>query len=584
MKDGRMNAERLFALYERVADAPDAVARLRRLVLDLAVRGKLVEQDPNDEPASELLKRIARTKNEETAPRRTTKERLLADVKAPPFCLPPTWHWARLGEVAELVRGISFPASAKSNMPGDGRIPCLRSGNIQTDIVWEDFIYVSEDVLKSRRQLVRTGDVLISIANSYALVGKCSIVDAVPYSATFGAFLAAIRLYLVLPAYAKTFLTSDSSTKAFRVGSSQTTNIANITFSTIRDHPIALPPLAEQHRIVAKVGELMALLDRLETARTEREATRDRLTTASLARLTASDTTSETFPAHACFAIDALPALTTRPDQIKALRQTIRNLAVRGKLVEQDSDEEPASVLLKRIESEKARLVKVGALKPERRSKEADLKVERFELPSGWAWTSLQSVCLSISDGDHQPPPKSEAGVPFLVIGDVRTKKINYASERRVQQDYFDRIDPIRRPQLGDLLYTLVGSFGIPIPVRSNQPFCVQRHIAILRPAKQVNPFALAICLESEFVFAQSETAATGIAQKTVPLAALRSLTLPLPPLAEQLRIVAKLDALMALCDRLEATLITADATEQHLLEALIHEALSGSSSSREAA
>ena len=154
-----------------------------------------------------------------------------------------------------------------------------------------------------------------------------------------------------------------------------------------------------------------------------REATRDRLTAASLARLTAPDTDAETFRAHARFALDDLPALTTRPDQIKQLRQTILNLAVRGKLVAQDANDEPASELLKRIAAEKARLVKAGTLKAERKMKEPTSPIELFELPRGWTWTRLQSICISISDGDHQPPPKSETGVPFLVIGDVRTEK-----------------------------------------------------------------------------------------------------------------------------------------------------------------
>ena len=125
--------------------------------------------------------------------------------------------------------------------------------------------------------------------------------------------------------------------------------------------PFPLPPLAEQHRIVAKVDELMALCDRLEAARAGREAVRDRLAAASLARLNAPD--PETFQADARFALDALPALTTRPDQIKQLRQTILNLAVRGKLVPQDANDEPASELLKRIAKEKARLVKAGRIK-----------------------------------------------------------------------------------------------------------------------------------------------------------------------------------------------------------------------------
>ena len=126
--------------------------------------------------------------------------------------------------------------------------------------------------------------------------------------------------------------------------------------------PFPLPPLAEQHRIVAKVDELMALCDQLESVRTEREMTRDRLASASLARLNAPDPDPGVFQDQAAFALDNLAPLTTRPDQIKALRQTILNLAVRGKLVPQDPNDEPASELLKRIATEKARLVKVGVI------------------------------------------------------------------------------------------------------------------------------------------------------------------------------------------------------------------------------
>lgn len=241
------------------------------------------------------------------------------------------------------------------------------------------------------------------------------------------------------------------------------------------------------------------------------------------------------------------------PDAIVRMERFILDLAVRGKLVPQNEEDEPAPELLKRIMEEKTRLVNAGALRPERHPKEAYSPTEIFELPRGWTWVTLQSICLSISDGDHQPPPKSQAGVPFLVIGNVRTKTIDYAAERTVSREYFDGLDPIRKPRRGDLLYTLVGSFGIPVQVRSDAPFCVQRHIGILRPAKQIDSQALSLFLESEFAFKQAEAAATGIAQKTVSLAGLRAMVLPLPPLAEQHRIVAKVEELRALCGQLEA-------------------------------
>ena len=256
------------------------------------------------------------------------------------------------------------------------------------------------------------------------------------------------------------------------------------------------------------------------------------------------------------------------PDAILRLRRFVLDLAVRGKLVEQDRADEPASDLLNRIAAEKARLVKVGEIKPQRKGKDHVSPPARFDLPINWAWTDLQAVCISVTDGDHIPPPKAEKGVPFLVISDVRTQTINYQSERWVPRSYYEALDPSRRPRPGDLLYTLVGSFGIPVEVLDEKEFCVQRHISIIRPAQQIsNPF-LARIMESKFIFDQADTCATGIAQKTVPLSGLRSFSIPLPPLAEQHRIVAKVDELMTLCDQLDEAWAAREDTRDRLTKA----------------
>ena len=241
------------------------------------------------------------------------------------------------------------------------------------------------------------------------------------------------------------------------------------------------------------------------------------------------------------------------PDAVPRLRRFILDLAVRGRLVEQDPDDEPASELLKRIAAEKARLVEAGEIKPGRTVKHRDSPPAYFELPKSWNWTQLQAICISVTDGDHLPPPKAESGIPFLVISNVRTQTINYQSERWVPRSYYEALDSSRRPKIGDVLYTLVGSFGIPVEVIDEKEFCVQRHIGIIRPAQCISNRLLVRFMKSKFVFDQADACATGIAQKTVPLSGLRSLLIPLPPLAEQQRIVAKVDELMALCDRLEA-------------------------------
>ena len=151
------------------------------------------------------------------------------------------------------------------------------------------------------------------------------------------------------------------------------------------------PPLAEQHRIVAKVDELMALCDRLEAARAEREATRDRLATASLARLNAPDPDPAMFQHDVAFALNNLAPLTTRPDQIKALRQTILNLAVRGKLVPQDPNDEPASELLKRTCDLSKRQPKTGTMCGKRRPP-VDSSNALLTWTIGWTWARFPQV------------------------------------------------------------------------------------------------------------------------------------------------------------------------------------------------
>jgi len=333
-----------------------------------------------------------------------------------------------------------------------------------------------------------------------------------------------------------------------------------------------LAPEAEQHRIVAKVDELMGLCDRLAAARAGREAMRDRLAAASLARLNAPD--AQTFQADARFALDALPALTTRPDQIKALRQTILNLAVRGKLVPQDAGDEPASELLKRIAKEIAAYGKANRIGQAQADPISDDDLA-FAAPSSWEWARLSALFKVITDGDHQPPPKADKGVAFLTIGNVTTGRLDFTGCRLVPEAYFKSLAPYRTPAKGDILYTVVGAtYGRPALVETDRAFCVQRHIAILKPVEAMSVRFLMALLASPLVYDQATRSTTGTAQPTIALRPLRNFLAPIPPLAEQYRIVAKVDVLMALCDRLEASLTANAATRRRLLDALLAEAL----------
>ena len=344
--------------------------------------------------------------------------------------------------------------------------------------------------------------------------------------------------------------------------------------------PFPLPPLAEQRRIVAKVEELMALLDRLEAASTTREATRDRLTAASLARLTAPDTDPADFPTNARFTLTSLPALTTRPDQIKPLRQTILNLAVRGKLVERDPTDKPACEALRELYQLKQKLIASGKL---RKTPDPENATPPEVLPVSWLWVRPEQVATATPNALTIGPFGSNLvkadyrseGVPLTFVADVTSAfKIpitKYVSVKKAEQLSSHTV------RGGDLVITKMGDPpGTPAIYPTQRPNgiitadCIKWSLS----SELVDVRFACHAAASDLARGQVVEITKGGAHQKVSLKRFRSIFFPLPPLAEQHRIVAKVDALMALCDRLEAALATADTTRARLLEALLHEAL----------
>lgn len=154
-----------------------------------------------------------------------------------------------------------------------------------------------------------------------------------------------------------------------------------------------------------------------------------------------------------------------------------------------------------------------------------------------WKIKTLGQVCKSIFDGDHMPPPKSEIGIPFLVISNVNNGHLSFENTRFVSQEYYNTITETRKPEKGDVLYTLVGSYGIPVVVDTNTPFCFQRHMALLKP-KSINTYFLWYLLQSQEMFQKASSIAKGVAQLTVPIKGLRLMEFSCPSDEEQLEIV----------------------------------------------
>ena len=323
----------------------------------------------------------------------------------------------------------------------------------------------------------------------------------------------------------------------------------------------------------------MALCDQLEAARTEREATRNRLATASLSRLNAPDPDPTTFQNHAAFALENLTPLTTRPDQTKVLRQTILNLAVRGKLVEQDTKDESAEETLKKIRIERDDLVKRKYIRYEKPLDKIDANEPPFEVPHKWCWTRIGEVALFTQYGTSTKSVSSEQGIPVLTMGNIQDGGVVFGKEKKIPDESAEL--PTLLLSKFDLLYNrtnsaeLVGKTGIYLGednCRTFASYLIRIRLSQTSSLPRYVNFAMNAPVFRETQIAPLIKKQTG--QANVNGTALKHMLLPLPPLSEQHRIVAQVDKLIALCDRLEESLATVGDIRGRLLDAVLHNTL----------
>ncbi|MBS7460748.1 restriction endonuclease subunit S [Pseudomonas syringae] len=555
-----MNAAQLFDQFECLIEVPDSIPRLRRFILDLAIRGKLADTHTTDEPASEILKRIFDSTRERKISGKYVEPKSFIDIGTGelPFSVPSHWSWARLVEIADVSYGFAFESSRFNNSKVG--MPLIRIRDISKTDTEAYF-----DGPYDPQYVVEAGDYLIGMDGNFN-VRKWSGIRGLlnqrvarvnNWRKSLVASFLEIPLQVILD-----YLHSKTS---------QTT-VKHLSAKQLNGVYLPIPPIAEQHRIVDKVDELMTLCDRLEAAQQCREISRERLAKASLQLLIQPVEPENTEHVH--FFLQQLPRLTNNTSQIKALRQAILSLAIQGRLVRQNGDTESAETLLKRLHSDIKAYGLENRVKPAVVDSVSD-DVIPFELPKSWSWTRLASICNVITDGDHLPPPKADDGVAFLTIGNISAGYLDFSNCRYVSRDYFDKITTYRRPVYGDLLYTVVGAtYGRPVMVDTASEFCVQRHIAIIKPARDISRHYLHLLLKSSFVYDQATRCLTGTAQPTLPLRPLRNFLIPLPPLEEQYRIVKKAEELLKLCDQLEVKVSTALTDSRYLLENLLNNAL----------
>jgi type I restriction enzyme S subunit len=489
--------------------------QLKNAILQEAIEGRLVPQDPNDEPASILLERIraekARLVKEGKLKKKDLEVKPISEDEIP-FEIPDSWEWCRLGDVTEIARGGS-PRPIKEYLTDDTNgLNWIKIGDTDKG---GKYINSCKEKIKpeglKKTRMVHPGDFLLTNSMSFGRPYITNIEGCIhdgwlmisPYA---GVFDQSFLFYVLSSAFAH---------KQFS-GKVAGAVVQNLNSDKVADSFVPLPPLAEQKRIVEKIEELLPKVEKYGKAQDELNKLNEEL-----------------------------------PERLK---KSILQEAIEGRLVPQDPNDEPASDLLAKIRKEKEQLVKEGKLKKK------DLEVKTisedeipFEIPESWEWVRVKSIANKIVDGDHNPPKglSSDSGYYMLSSKNINNNGIvEFDGVRYLTYEDWKKCNERTNLQKGDVLLTTVGTLGRSCVYESDKPYCFQRSVSVIQSF--IFNYYLKYCFDSPFFQSFIDDKATGTAQRGFYLNQLENAIIPIPPLAEQHRIVEKLEQVLGEIDKLK--------------------------------
>ena len=475
--------------------------KLKQLVLDLAIHGKLVPQDPNDEPASELLKRIVETHGRASNKSKGKKSAISSEeIDEVPFEVPRGWVLTTIGEILINRDSERKPVSSSIRKIQTERIYDYYGATgvvdkIESYLFDERLLLIGED---GANLLSRSKDNAFFAEGKYWVNNHAHVLDC--------------KEKVVLDFVA--IVINSMPLDDFITGSAQP-KLSQDNLNKIR---IPLPPLSEQKRIVSEIEKWFAVIDELEG---------------------------------------------NEADLRKSIEQTkkkVLDLAIHGKLVPQDPNDEPASKLLKRIVETRGRASNIGRASKQTKTKSAissdNLDEVPFEVPEGWVWCRLPDICaIPITDGTHQTPTYSdkENGIPFLSSKDVTSRRIEWSNIKYITKELHTELYKRIAPQKNDILLAKNGTTGVAAIVEDDRIFDIYVTLAVIRPIEEiVYPLYLLHVINSKFCKEQFNTHLTGIGLPNLHLTDIKKTIIPLPPLSEQRRIVAKIEEVFGELDRIE--------------------------------
>ena len=476
---------------------------LKSVILQKAVQGKLVPQIASDGNARDLLEDIRKEKAKLIKAGKLKKEKPLPEITEEeiPFDIPDSWCWCRLGELGTWQAGCT-PDRSRRDYYSSNDVPWVLSGDLDDGVVDGSLHYISRIAFDEKKmRLNKAGSVCIAMYG--ATVGKLGILKM--DATTNQAVCVCNSLIGVEPMYLFYFLRNHRSEYVnLSFGGAQ----PNISKEKIESTLFPLPPLAEQKRIVSAVDSIFEQIDIIEKNQLDLKT------------------------------------------YIKQAKSKVLDLAIRGKLVPQDSNDESASVLLDKIKTERVELVRQGKVKKEKPLPEIADDEMPFDIPDSWCWCRLGGY-LDIRDGTHDSPKFHDKGVPFVTSKDINGGMLDFSTCKYIAEEDHKKFSIRSFVEDGDILFAMIGSIGNPVIVKKEFDFSFKNMALFKRYSKERTDMKY-IFYYLGYIQSKLKKTATGGVQSFVGLQTFREMVFPLPPLAEQKRIVAKVEQVFEQLDIIE--------------------------------
>ncbi|MDS1909423.1 restriction endonuclease subunit S [Vibrio parahaemolyticus] len=538
------------------------IKELRKLILELAVHGKLVPQDPNDEPADILVQRIMAKKKELLADGtlKKTKKSKVHDAIISAEELPLGWVAADFGDITFNLDAQRIPLSVSERKGRQGIYDYYGASgvidSIDAYLFDKPLLLIGED---GANLVNRSTPIAFMARGKYWVNNHAHVIDGISED-----FLIYLSLYI-----------NSISLIPYITGMAQ----PKMNQAKMNSILVLLPPEKEQHRIVAKVDELMTLCDQLEQQTEASIEAHQVLVTTLLDTLTNSADADELMQNWARIS-EHFDTLFTTEESIDQLKQTILQLAVMGKLVPQDPSDEPAAELLKRIAEEKAQLVKDKKIKKQKALPPISEDEKPFELPNGWSFSRLESLSELITKGSS---PKWQGvsytenpeDVLFVTSENVGAFKLLLDNEKYVEKKFND-IEPRSILKQDDFLMNIVGgSIGRTALFDSDRVANINQAVCLIRIlAHELIPEFFLIFFNSRICVSYMYDKQVDNARPNLSMSNISKFVIPIPPVREQKLVVAMVNHFMDVCDQLKTRLKESQITQLHLTDAIVEQAV----------